>query len=235
MVSLRPAKSRRLPRLAPHSPETMSELLHVENRTNVGKRNNERLRRAGRLPAVLYGHGEAAVSLTLAADELEASLRHGAKVVDLDGAATGKALLQDIQWDTFFQQVLHVDLLRVRAGEKVRIDVPIELRGEAPGSREGGVIEQMVHSIEIEVPLDEIPDKLHININHLEVDGELTVADIEDLPPGAKILDDLDMMVVHCVQPVAEEEEEAAAEAGAAEPEVIGKGKEEEEEGEEKE
>jgi large subunit ribosomal protein L25 len=214
----------------------MSELLHVENRSTVGKRNNERLRRAGRLPAVLYGHGEEALSLTLAADELEASLRHGAKVVDLDGAATGKALLQDIQWDTFFQHVLHVDLLRVRAGEKVKIDVPIELRGEAPGSRDGGVIEQMVHSIEIEVPLDEIPDKLHININHLEIDGELTVADIEDLPPGAKILDDLDMMVVHCVQPVAEEEEEAAAEAGAAEPEVIGKGKEEEEEeGEEKE
>ena len=213
----------------------MSELLHVENRETIGKRNNERLRRVGRLPAVLYGHGEQAVSLTLAADELEASLRHGAKVVDLDGAATGKALLQDIQWDTFFQHVLHVDLLRVRAGEKVKIDVPIELRGEAPGSREGGVVEQMVHSVEIEVALDVIPDKLHININRLEIDGQLTVADIEDLPEGAKILDDLDTMVVHCVQPVAEEEVEAAEEAGAGEPEVIGKGKEEEEEGEEKE
>ncbi len=71
------------------------------------------------------------MNLTLAADELEASLRHGAKVVDLDGAASGKALLQDVQWDTFFKHVLHVDLLRVRAGEKVKIDVPIELRGEA--------------------------------------------------------------------------------------------------------
>ena len=159
----------------------MSELLHVENRKTIGKRNNERLRRAGRLPAVLYGHGEEAVSLTLAADQLEASLRHGAKVVDLDGAASGKALLQDIQWDTFFQHVLHVDLLRVRAGEKVKIDVPIELRGEAPGSRDGGLIEQMVHSIEIEVALDVIPDKLHININHLEIGGQLTANDIEDL------------------------------------------------------
>jgi large subunit ribosomal protein L25 len=214
----------------------MSELLHVENRKVVGKRNNARLRRAGRLPAVLYGHGEEAVSLTLAADELEASLRHGAKVVDLDGAASGKALLQDVQWDTFFQHVLHVDLLRVRAGEKVKIDVPIELRGEAPGSREGGVIEQMVHSIEIEVALDVIPDKLHLNINRLEIGGQLTAADIEDLPQGARILDDLDMMIVHCIQPVAVEEEEVAEEAGAAEPEVIGKGKEEDEdEGEEKE
>jgi large subunit ribosomal protein L25 len=214
----------------------MSELLHVETRKSVGKRNNVRLRRAGRLPAVLYGHGEEAVSLTLAADQLEASIRHGAKVVDLDGAASGKALLQDIQWDTFFQHVLHVDLLRVRAGEKVKIDVPIELRGEAPGSRDGGLIEQMVHSIEIEVALDVIPDKLHLNINHLEIGGQLTAADIEDLPEGAKILDDIDMMIVHCIQPQVEEEEAVAEEAGAAEPEVIGKGKEdEEEEGEEKE
>ena len=122
------------------------------------------------------------MSLTLAADQFEASLRHGAKVVDLDGAASGKALLQDVQWDTFFQHVLHVDLLRVRAGEKVTIEVPIELRGEAPGVRDGGVIEQMVHSIEIEVALDVIPDKLHINIKNLEIGGQLTVKDIDDLP-----------------------------------------------------
>jgi large subunit ribosomal protein L25 len=209
----------------------MSELLHVENRKSVGKRNNVRLRREGRLPAVLYGHGEEPVSLTLAADQFEASLRHGAKVVDLDGAASGKALLQDVQWDTFFQQVLHVDLLRVRAGERVTIDVPVELRGEAPGARDGGVIEQMIHSIEIEVSLDVIPDKLHLNINQLQIDGQLTAKDIVDLPEGAKILSDEDAMIVHCVLPVTEEEEAPAEEAAAGEPEVIGKGKEEEEEG----
>jgi large subunit ribosomal protein L25 len=213
----------------------MSELLHVEKRTAVGKRNNVRLRRQGRLPAVLYGHGEEVVNLTLAADEFEASLRHGAKVVDLDGDASGKALLQDVQWDTFFQQVLHVDLLRVRAGERVTVDVPVELRGEARGARAGGVIEQMIHSVEIEVALDVIPDKLHLNINQLDIDGQLTAKDIEDLPEGATILSDEDAVIVHCVMPMAEEEEAPAEEAAVAEPEVIGKGKEEEEEGEEKE
>ena len=207
----------------------MSELIHVENRNTRGKRNNARLRRSGRLPAVLYGHGEEPISLTLAADQFVASLRHGAKVVDLDGAATGKALLQDVKWDTFFQHVLHVDLLRVRAGEKVKIDVPVELRGEAPGSRDGGVIEQMIHSIEIEVALDVIPDKLHLNIKQLQVGGQLTAKDIIDLPPGAKILSDVDAMIVHCVMPVVQEEEVAVEEAGAAEPEVIAKGKLEEE------
>ncbi|MEX2308079.1 MAG: 50S ribosomal protein L25 [Pirellulales bacterium] len=215
----------------------MSELLHVEKRNTAGKRNNVRLRRQGRLPAILYGHGEDPVSLTLAADEFESSLRHGAKVVDLEGDASGKALLQEVQWDTFFQQVLHVDLLRVRAGERVTVDVPIELRGEAPGGRAGGVIEQMIHSIEIEVALDVIPDKLHLNINRLEIDGHLTAKDIEDLPQGAKILSDEDAAIVHCIMPAVEEEEAAPAEeAVAGEPEVIGKGKEEEEEeGEEKE
>src|SRR5262245_26505962 len=209
----------------------MAETLKVEKRKSFGKRNNVRLRRAGRLPAVLYGHGEESVSLTLAADQVEASLRHGAKVVDLNGDAEGKALLQDVQWDTFYQQVLHVDLLRVRAGETVTIEVPIELRGEAAGVREGGILEQVIHSVEIEVALDVIPEKLHISVKNLQIDGYLTAKDIVDLPPGAKILLDEDEMIVHCVKPVVEEEEEAAAEEGAAaEPEVIGKGKEEEEE-----
>src|SRR5262245_55116686 len=128
----------------------MAETLRVENRKTSGKRNNVRLRRAGRTPAVLDGHGEEPVSLTLPADPLEASLRHGAKVVDLDGAASGKALLQDVQWDTFFHMVLHVDLLRVHAGERVTVEVPIELKGESPGVQNGGVLEQMIHSIEIE-------------------------------------------------------------------------------------
>src|SRR2546423_1166956 len=214
----------------------MAELLHVEKRKSFGKRNNERLRRGGRLPAILYGHGEESVSLTLAADQFEASLRHGAKVVDLDGDANGKALLQDVQWDTFFQQVLHVDLLRVRAGEKVKIDVPVELRGESVGVLEGGVLEQVIHSIEIEVALDVIPDKLHLSIKNLKIGDHLTAKDIIDLPAGATILSDEDEMIVHCVKRQEEEEAEAAEEGAAAEPEVIGKGKEdEEEEAEEKE
>jgi large subunit ribosomal protein L25 len=214
----------------------MAETLKVEKRKSFGKRNNERLRRAGRLPAVLYGHGEESLSLTLASDQFEASLRHGAKVVDLNGDAEGKALLQDVQWDVFYKQVLHVDLLRVRAGEKVKIEVPVELRGESAGVREGGILEQVIHSIEIEVPLDVIPDKLHLSVKNLQIGDHLTAKDIIDLPAGATILSDEDEMIVHCVKRQEEEEAEAAEEGAAAEPEVIGKGKEdEEEEGEEKE
>jgi len=213
----------------------MADLIKVESRKSFGKRNNERLRRAGRTPAILYGHGEEPLSLSVAADQLQASLRHGAKVVDLDGDATGKALLQDVKWDTFYQHVLHVDFLRVLAGEKVTVEVPIELKGEAPGVSEGGIVEHVLHSIEIECPLDVIPEKLHVSIKNLKIGDHLTAKDIFDLPAGATILSDEEEMVVHCIAPMSDEEAEAGEE-GAAEPEVISKGKaDEEEEAEEKE
>jgi large subunit ribosomal protein L25 len=212
----------------------MANLLNVEPRTKFGKRNNYRLHVAGKLPAVLYGHGEESVSLTLASEQLEAVVRHGTKVVDLEGAATGKALLQEVVWDTFFHQVLHVDLLRVMAGDKVTVEVPIELKGEAPGVNDGGIIEHLIHSVEIEVPLDVVPDKLHIKVGSLQIGGELYIKDISDLPAGATVNADPDEVVVHCIRPATEEEE--AAEAGeVAEPEVIAKGKEKEEGAEEEE
>jgi large subunit ribosomal protein L25 len=206
----------------------MANLLNVEPRTKFGKRNNYRLHLAGKLPAVLYGHGEESVSLTLASEQLEAVVRHGAKVVDLEGSVTGKALLQEVVWDTFFHQVLHVDLLRVMAGDKVTVEVPIELKGEAPGVNDGGIIEHLIHSVEIEVPLDVVPEKLHIRVGSLQIGGELYIKDISDLPAGATVNADPDDVVVHCIRPATEEEE--AAEAGeGAEPEVIAKGKEKEE------
>src|SRR3972149_742014 len=209
----------------------MANLLRVEPRQTFGKWNNRRLRREGRLPAILYGHGEEPVSLTLGADQLEAVVRHGAKVVDLDGAASGKALLQDVQWDTFFSHVLHVDLLRVVAGEKVTVEVAIELRGESPGTRDGGILEQLIHSVEIEVQLDLVPDKLCVNVNQLQVGSELLVKDVAGVPAGATLLPDADEVGVQCSLPVvgAEGAAEEAAEGGA-EPEVIGKGKEDGEE-----
>jgi large subunit ribosomal protein L25 len=210
----------------------MANQLTVESRKVFGKRNNRRLRYEGKLPAVLYGHGEEVVSVALNADELESTVRHGAKVVDLTGAATGKALLQDVQWDTFFHHVLHVDLLRVRAGEKVSVEVPIDLRGEAPGANEGGIVEQLIHSIEIEVPLDLVPEKLHVSVKNLQIGGTLLIKDIIDLPAGATTAIDPEEIVVQCEMPAAEEEAAAEEAAGAAEPEVISKGKEEEEEGE---
>ncbi len=218
----------------------MAETLQVEKRTGRGKRHNRDLRRAEKLPAILYGPdskgelGEGSVSLTLQADQLSAMLRHGAKVVDLEGAASGKALLQAIQWDTFYQYVLHVDLLRLQAGQKISVEMPVELRGESPGTREGGIVEQTVRAVQIEVSPEEMPERLHINVNHLNLGESLLASDIEDLPAGAKLLTDPATVVVHCVLPTVVPDEDEEGVSGSMEPEIIGQKSDEEGEGDDK-
>ncbi len=210
------------------------DVLEVSARESLGKLNSRRLRAEGIVPAVLYGHGKASLSLKLPADQLRASLRHGAHVVKLHGAADGQALLQDIQWDTFQQHILHVDLLRVDAKERVKVVVPVVLRGSAPGENEGGVIEFLQHSIEIETTVASVPENLHLSVNDLHLDGSLNAADLDDMPEGATIIGNADAVIVQCVAPTAApDEEEDAVAAGGAEPEVIGQ-KDDEAEGDSK-
>lgn len=207
----------------------MAETLAVQIRENLGTRHTRRLREAGSVPAILYGHGQANVCVAVPAEQLEYAVRHGSRLVQLSGALNERAFIRELQWDTFGLNVVHVDFSRISEHETVEVTVAIELRGEAPGVRSGGVIQHLIHEVELQVDVSEIPDKLHVDINHLELGGEIKVADLK-LPTGAKILDvELDEVVVQCVEPVAEVEE-AAGEALPGEPEVIGRKKEEEEE-----
>lgn len=208
----------------------MSDLLEVEPRTTVGTRANYKLRATGSVPAVLYGHKETPVNLTISIDKLRPVLRHGAKVVDLKGGADGQAVVQDLQWDTFGRQLLHVDLLRVSADEKIHVTVPIELKGEAPGSFDGGVVELTLREVEIEATPASIPERLHIDVSELHQGGSMNASDIIDLPPGCALITPADKMAVHCVTPLADDDETADP-AAADEPEVVGKKDEEASEG----
>ena len=206
----------------------MAEELKVEVRETRGKRNARRLREGGSIPAVLYGHGQESVSLAVPADELDTAVRRGSRVVTLTGAVSERAFVRELQWDTWGTHILHADFTRVFEDEKVEVEVSLELRGEAPGVKEGGVIDQVLHQLNLQCVVTEIPEKLHVNINSLELGAAITVADLE-LPEGVAVLDSGDAIVVQCVQPMVAEEEEGA-DAASAEPEVIGR-KEEEEEG----
>jgi len=177
---------------------------------------------------VLYGHGEAAVSLLVPAEQFDAALRHGARLVKLAGAVQDQAFIREIQWDVWGTHVLHVDFTRVSEHEKVQVQVAVELRGEAPGIKAGGVVKQYVHDLEIECEATAIPDKLWVNINRLDLQGAITIGQIE-LPAGIVVVSaDPETVVVECVEPV-EVVEEAPAAAVEGEPEVIGRKKEEEE------
>ncbi|QDU87807.1 50S ribosomal protein L25 [Pirellulimonas nuda] len=204
----------------------MSEIMTVEPRTKLGKIHNRRLRDEGRLPAILYGHGETPVSLSVSTAQFAAALRHGAKVVDLQGAVKQKALVQSLAWDTFRKNVLHIDFLRVSADEKVSVEIPVDLKGDAPGLNNGGILEHQLHMVEIEVDPAHMPDRLHASVANLQLGGSIYAGDITDLPAGAKLITPADAVLVNCIQPAGEPEPEEAV-LGAGEPEVIGKDEEE--------
>jgi len=199
----------------------MSEALTVKLRETTGKRNARRMRLSGTIPAVLYGHGEKTTSLAIPAEQVSAALRHGARLVELQGDVSEKAFIRQLQWDTYGAHVLHMDLTRVSEHEKIQMKVPVELRGQAPGVKNGGVVEHLLHEVEIECAASAIPEKLQININDLELDGEITVAQMQ-LPTGIQVLAEPETVVVQCVMPKAELETEGDL-GGVAEPEIIGR------------
>jgi large subunit ribosomal protein L25 len=205
----------------------MSDTLTAAKREKIGSRASMRLRAEGLVPAVLYGHKEAPQSLSLLLTELRKSLAHKAKVVNLTGDASGQAIVQALQWDTFHRDLLHVDLLRVDAGERVHVTVPMEIKGEAVGLDEGGVVTVVVDHVEIEAAPASIPEVLHVDVTNLHMGENLTAGDITDLPEGAKLLTDADTVLVQCVAPAGASKEDEAA-AAAPVPEVIKKGGEKE-------
>jgi large subunit ribosomal protein L25 len=209
---------------------SISEVVHVQLRETRGTSQARRMRAQGMTPAVLYGHGEQTVSLSIPTEEISALLRHGGRVLELQGAASGNALVREVQWDAFGARVLHLDLTRVSRGETVETTIPIELRGDAPGTHDGGVLQHFLHELRIKCPVADLPERLRVNVNHLELGGQITVAELE-LPARVQAVADPEAVVVQCTAAVAAEVEvEVVAEA--AEPEVIGRKESAEEEAE---
>lgn len=202
--------------------------LNVELREAQGKRVNRRLRAAGKIPAILYGHKEKCVPLSIPVEMIETAIRHGNRFVQLSGAVREKALIKECQWDTWGKEVLHVDLTRVSEHEKIRVTVALELRGEAPGTKEGGVVKHQLHEIELECEAASVPEKIEVNINHLELGQAIHVSDLP-IPAGSTALTEATLLVVSCTVAVEVAEEEEGAVDGS-EPEVIGKKKEDAEE-----
>src|SRR3954468_11219870 len=120
-------------------------------RNELGSRANKRLRDAGMLPGVIYGHKEAVVPVTLPKKEVVNHLEHGVHVFDLatDGK-TEKVLVKEVQYDHLGMEVLHVDFARVSLDEKVEVTVPLELKGEPKGEADGGVLQQIISVLEVE-------------------------------------------------------------------------------------
>jgi large subunit ribosomal protein L25 len=198
--------------------------LEAKPRAEKGSRAMSRLRRHGRVPGVVYGHKEDVLSVTVDHDDMAAVIRHGQRVVDLllDGKSE-KCLVKEVQWDAIGRDVLHVDFARVSLDERIRVTVPIQLRGTPAGVTAGGVLEQPLHTLEIECLAINVPDFIRVNVQDLQLEQAIHVKDVVP-PPDVKIFGDPDAVVVHVVKPKEEAAPVAAEAAGPAEPEVITKG-----------
>lgn len=199
-------------------------VLTTQPRKTRGSRAAGKLRKGGQLPAVIYGHKEETVSISISAEALENVIRHKARVVDLqtEGAPTQKALIREIQWDHLGKEVLHVDFERVSADERIHVSVPIEIRGIAPGVTGGGVLDQPLHTLAIECPAISVPESIRVNVAELQLGQAIHVRELH-LPEGVTTAVDPDSIVVHVTAKQVEPEPGAAPAPGSAEPEVIGR------------
>jgi large subunit ribosomal protein L25 len=197
--------------------------LKVTKREKLGTAENRRLRQRGVIPGIVYGHKQAPVPVAVSAHAFRHVVALGTHVVDIElGGAVEKAVIREVQWDTFGGEVQHVDFVRVDPNERVSLDLAVELRGTAPGTLAGGILEQPLHSLHVDCPVVSIPKSILVRINHLNVGGVVHVRDLE-LPPGVHVQNPPDAIVVHVVAARAEVEELVPAEAGPTEPEVIGR------------
>jgi large subunit ribosomal protein L25 len=219
--------------------------LSANSRDSKGKGSARTLRSQGQIPAVIYGHGRDPQSLALNARDLDKLLSHiqaESTVIEVTvGGHTAKTLIREIQRHPIKRQILHVDFQALVAGEKVIVSIPIVLLGTAEGVRlEGGVLDQTLREIEIEVDPSNIPDHIEYDVTNMVIGDSVHISDLK-VPEGVEVQDDPETSVAVLAAPRAVIEETPVVaeavegEAGAvAEPEVIGRGKEDEEgEGEE--
>src|SRR5438067_3597891 len=210
--------------------------LTVEARQPDGSRSARRLRREGHVPGVVYGGDGDTVSFQVEARALRYALTHGGAVIEVavDGGQATPAIVKDTQRDPVTGAVLHVDLLRVRMDRPIQSTVILELDGveEAPGVKEGGILEQITRELNIEALPGDIPDAVHHDVSAMEMNDTLTLAAVT-APPEVTLLDDLEETVIATLSPprveeepeeieeetelIGEEGEEVPAEAGAAE------------------
>lgn len=203
--------------------------LPAEIRTRLGKGGARQLRRAGKIPAILYGSAEPPVPIAVEKGRvLEIFRKYGHTSIfslALDGR-TVPVIIKDWQLDPVTGVLLHVDFLRVDLTKPTRVKVPVEVVGEAIGVRHGGLLDVATHEVEIECLPTEIPPRLQVDVSALEIGDHIAVKDLQ-LGDRVRVLDDPERVIVSVLAPRVAEEAVAAPTA-PTEPEVIKKGKAEE-------
>jgi large subunit ribosomal protein L25 len=190
-----------------------SNRVAAEPRDQFGKGAARKIRAVGKIPAVIYGHGTDPQHVTLPAHQIGLILRKANAVLELDIAGkTQLALVKDVQKDPVRQIIEHLDLIVVRKGEKVTVDVPVHVEGE---SFPGTIVALDANTLSLEAEATNIPERVVVDVEGLEEGVHILAKDVQ-LPAGSTLLSDPELLVIAINVPAAGAESEAAAEEGEA-------------------
>jgi len=188
----------------------------------TGSRVARRLRARGRIPAIIYGHKQTPLPISLSRDSVWEMIKRSTHLAELniDSGVNEMVIVRDIQWDHLGKEIIHLDFARVSAEESIETEVRLEVRGTAPGISEGGVLEQPVHAVSVTCRANAIPDSIRIEVGELHLNQAVHIRELV-LPEGVTVNADADLVLVHVVSRAAAVEAAPAGEGEASQPEVI--------------
>ena len=183
--------------------------LDISERTKMGTKGSQALRREGSIPGVLYYSGEKNVNITVDKSVLFHAMQSGQRIFEIDQDGESQyTMIKELQYHPVTDAIIHIDLMRVRRSEKMTISVPLVLIGEAIGIKEGGVLSQSMTQIEISCFPTDVPEHIEIDIEDLEINSARSVADIKIDNEDIEMVSNTNLNIVSITPPAAEEEPE---------------------------
>ena len=181
--------------------------LDVTNRQEIRSKAAKALRKKGMIPGVLYFSGEENVNISIEKSVLFHAMQSGQRIFEIDQDGESQyTMIKQLQYHPVTDEVIHVDLMRVRRSEKITISVPLVLVGDSIGVKEGGVLSQSLNQIEISCFPTDVPEQIELNIEDLELNSAKSVADLEIDIEDVDIVTDPSLNIVSITPPASEEE-----------------------------
>ena len=195
--------------------------LEIENRKSVGKKATKEIRRAGKIPSVLYYRGEKPVSISIDKQLLNQAIKSDQRIYEVEiDSESQYVMIKEAQYHPITDEIIHVDFMRVRRSEKMTISVPITLVGKPAGVTEGGILSQSMTQIEISCFPTNVPESIEVNVDHLEINSTVSVGDVTVYDEDIEIISASDLSIASVIPP-AVEEEPVIAEEGVLDDEAV--------------
>ncbi len=179
-------------------------------REELGSANARRIRRAGQVPAVVYGHGQPATAITVSPEDADKATAHNGLIeINCSCGAKKLAVVKEVQRHPINPGILHIDFQEVKMDEMIHSVIPVITEGEAVGTKQGGQLEQVIMELEVKSLPTNMPEEIIVNVSELELNQAIHVRDLK-LPEGVTAVTDESLIVAHVRAPKAEAVEETA-------------------------